>query len=854
MRHMRRSFVWSLSILGLLGCLSSQLPAVEEAVEDTRVVERTSDAEGIRFFETRIRPLLAARCYDCHGEDLQESGLRLDNWKALQAGGGSGRSITPGQPDRSLLMSAVRYQDPSLRMPPDEKLSDREIADLAKWITIGAPHPDHDGEPNPAAIIDRGGGDFWSFQPLRHAQLPTVKKAEWVQSPIDVFILKKLEDVELEPNPASDKTTLIRRVTYGLTGLPPTPEEIADFLADDAPDAYERVVDRLLASPQYGERWGRHWLDVARYADSNGLDENVAHGNAWRYRDWVVAAWNRDLPYDQFVREQLAGDLYPTDNPQLRHERLTATGFLSLGPKVLAEVDKTKMEMDIIDEQLDTLGRSLLGLTLGCARCHDHKFDPISAEDYYGLAGIFKSTRTMETFKTIARWHEHEVATPEELAQKEAHEKRIADQKSMIEQFVADATRELQESLGEGAALPEKPEEHFPEASKAKLKELRNQAAELDKSRPEMSSAMGVKDGEVTDLPVHLRGSHLSLGEIVPRRFPEVLTRGELATPSVKLPAEGSGRRELAEWMTDPEHPLTTRVMANRLWRWHFGQGLVDSPDNFGKLGSLPSHPELLDWMARAFSRQDWSMKRMHRLIVLSSTYQMSSQLREEGSRVDPENRLLWRSPLRRLEAEALRDGLLLASGRLDNRMGGSMLHVKNYAFFFDHTSKDTTSYDSDRRSLYLPIVRNNMYDGFQLFDYTDASVLMGDRETTTVPTQALFIMNSDLLEKGAQSLAERLLRETDDEPTRVRTLYLRAVGREATDEEIADARESLEHLMTLLARNSAPACSDDSHDEQHDETDEPDQDTAPASNLELAAWQVLCHALLASNEFVYLR
>lgn len=864
-----------------------------------QAAELPEDAEGIRFFETRIRPLLVNRCCECHGEDLQESGLRLDTWSAIQAGGGSGRAIVPGQPDRSLLMAAVRYQDPSLQMPPDDKLSDQEIADLARWIAAGAPHPERD--PNQPVPGEGGAGyervteDYWSFQPLAAVELPRVNDQDWVRSPIDTFILQGLESAGLQPNPPSDKVTYIRRVTYGLTGLPPTPEEIADYLADDLPDADERLVDRLLASPQYGERWGRHWLDVARYADSNGLDENVAHGNAWRYRDWVVSAWNRDIPYDRFVREQIAGDLYPSDDPRVVHERVTATGFLSLGPKVLAEVDKTKMEMDIIDEQLDTLGRAFMGLTLGCARCHDHKFDPISAEDYYGLAGILKSTRTMETFKTIARWYEHEIPSQEELEARAAHAAEVEQQKEAIEQFVARATTQLQSQLAEGAPLPENPEEHFPDEAKAELKELREQLKSLEASPPEVSAAMGVTEGDISDLAVHLRGSHLSLGEVVPRRFPTVLTRSELGLEDPSVPEDASGRRELAEWLTHPEHPLTTRVMANRLWRWHFGRGLVDSPDNFGKLGSLPTHPELLDWLANELVHKDWSLKRMHRMILLSSTYRMSSELREDGLQADPENRLMWRAPLRRLEAEALRDGLLLASGRLDRAMGGSMLHVKNHAFFFDHTSKDSTSYDSDRRSLYLPIVRNNMYDGFQLFDYTDSSVLLGDRETTTVPTQALFMMNSDLLEKGAEALAQRIWREGKDDVERIRLLFLHSVGREPGTEEIDDLRASLRDISTLLAQSDSPvsleadeaACDTPPSDAREGESPVEDQVQGQTQSQEresreqqrdeksnqksnqkssekpevkaeeqqaLEAWQVICQAILASNEFVYLR
>src|SRR6185312_1237908 len=347
---------------------------------------------------------------------------------------------------------------------------------------------------------------------------------------LDRFILAELERRELRPAPPADKRTLLRRATFDLTGLPPAPEEIAAFLADESPDAFAKVVERLLDSPHYGERWGRHWLDIARYADSNGLDENVAHGNAWRYRDYVVAALNRDKPFDQFLMEQLAGDLLPpVEDLATKHERLIATGFLALGPKVLAEVDEQKMEMDIIDEQLDTFGRAVLGLTLGCARCHDHKFDPIPTEDYYALAGIFKSTRTMENFKKVARWHENPLPTPEDLARQAEYERLVAEQKQAISQFVAAADEQLKSAGGEAPATEtaKDREARYPEETKAELKRLRDALAASEKQAPVMPSAMGVCEGEPVDVAIHIRGSHLSLGPVAPRHFPRVLLDGE---------------------------------------------------------------------------------------------------------------------------------------------------------------------------------------------------------------------------------------------------------------------------------------------------------------------------------------
>ena len=434
------------------------------------------------------------------------------------------------------------------------------------WLVSSSHAPAAD--PNPAK--------HWAFVPVTDPAPPAVKDAAWVRSPVDRFVLAKLEAAGLRPTPPADKRALIRRATFDLTGLPPTAAEIDAFLADTSPGAFAMVLNRLLSSTAYGEKWGRHWLDVARYADSNGLDENIAHGNAWRYRDYVVAAFNADKPYREFLREQIAGDLLPTADPDTRRERLTALGFLALGPKVLAEVDERKMDLDIVDEQVDTLGRTFLGLTVGCARCHDHKFDPFTLADYTALAGIFTSTRTMDSFTKIARWHENPIPTPAESEQKAAHDATVAKLQDKIKLLTGKAD----------------------EPSKKELAATMVELAKREKAAPNVSSAMGVVEGKVADAPLLARGNHLKPGKPVPRQFPVVLA-GEKQSP---IPLDRSGRLELADWLTKANHPLTARVMVNRIWRWHFGQGLVRSVDNFGLLGDRPTHPELLDWLATASS------------------------------------------------------------------------------------------------------------------------------------------------------------------------------------------------------------------------------------------------------------
>ena len=662
----------------------------------------------------------------------------------------------------------------------------------------------------PAEKMDLAKGrEHWAFQPVQRAALPAVKAKDWPQNGIDHFILARLEKAGLQPAPAAAPRDLQRRLNYALTGLPPKANSKFVNLKSE--------IENLMATPQYGERWARHWLDVVRYADSNGLDENAAHANAWRYRDYVVNAFNADKPYDQFLIEQIAGDLQAKDSQEdaRRRELFIATGFLSLGPKVLAEPDKVKMEMDIIDEQIDTLGKALLGLTLGCARCHDHKFDPIPTADYYALAGIFKSTKTMESLKTIAKWHENSVATPAEKRLREKHDVLIDAQKKVVTAFTEKANAQLLVSL-KIDKLPAKPEEKYPKTTKDELGKLRAALKQLEDNPPPLVSAMGVTDGNATELPVFVRGDHNTPASFKqPRRFPQVLSDGK------PLGNENSGRLALAQWVADKKNPLTARVMVNRVWRWHFGRGLVATTDNFGLLGERPSHPDLLDWLASWFMDNGWSVKKLNTLILTSATYQMSSTASPAALQQDANNVLLSRAPLRRLEAEPLRDSLLELGGLLDKQVGGFVWTFENYKLVFNHTSEDATTYESNRRALYLPVIRNHVYDLFELFDFPDPGTVNGNRADSTIAPQALYLMNSPLVLRATESIAEALLKEGDlTNAQRVQRLYAQVFNRPPTVKETQRA--------VVFINNFA-------------------QDR-------LASWQALSQALVSSNEFLYLK
>ena len=1071
-----------------------------------------AEIDGTEFFEKKIRPLLTQQCFACHSESSRPvmGNLRLDSREGMAKGGSRGPALVPGKPEQSLLIRAVRHADDRLRMPPTRKLQEAEIAVLAEWVKMGAPW----GAVN--AQVAPGSQKFWAFVPPSEAPLPEVKNAGWVKSPVDAFILNALEAKGLTPAQPADKRTLIRRATFDLTGLPPKPDEVHEFVDDNSPDAFAKVVDRLLSSPRYGERWGRHWLDVARYADSNGLDENLVYKNAFRYRNYVIQAFNKDKPYDQFIHEQLAGDLLPeTEDLATTFERWTATGFLSLGAKMLAEDDPVKMEMDIVDEQLDTAGRAIMGMTIGCARCHDHKFDPISQADYYGMAGIFKSSKTMENFKVVAKWHEYVLAPKADRDNLKAHEDKIeakreemaaitkaenyklvaeakqkvgaylmaADdvltyEKIKLESVATQAGSLIRESgsfdtgnvprvlergqknvpdgqegpffaeynlaistpgeyqlelldeekgggtadlsingqlvkkgaepvenraaspeaggwsvagifplkagsnvvrlehktrfpwfakllaapnlLPKGAPIPKTPvqvarqydvnpsfleqwveqlrrsrgapasvlyawlaygtaqpmtdwtspaaqlfhdftpgnrqqlaaryqelflealrhwqalypetkiaydkeerykkdaqqpgladpglealrqllyekfgpfrppadsRQYFPPDVQKQLAAIEKDVKALEASTPDYPRAMGVTEGgEIADIPIHLRGSHWTLGAMAPRGFLQVIA-GNKESPIDK---QVSGRLQLAQWLTRKDHPLTSRVMVNRLWRWHFGRGIVPSTDNFGRLGEPPSNQPLLDWLALRFVDNGWSIKKMHRLIMLSSTYQMSSRYDARAAEVDPDNTLLWRMNRRRIEAEAIRDAIMAVAGNLNFAEGGSILHYKDRQYVSDTAKGGDIDYERNIRTVYIPVIRSSMYDVLRAFDLPDPSMPNGDRDSTVVAPQALFAMNGSTVLSQTRVMAEGLLARQDlDDPDRIRSAYERALGRPPSAKDI-------DRALTFISQIERAV---ESHKTSSDER-------------RVFAWQSFCKALVGSNEFIYL-
>lgn len=852
-------------LLLALACLTSWVNADEP---------REFTEQQLHFFETKIRPVLVTHCYECHASDskIVQGGLRLDSRSGLLRGGDTGPAIVPGKSETSLLIKALRYD--GIEMPPKGKLADSVIQDFEVWITMGTPDPRQSVQPATVHTIDlEEGRKHWAFQPVSNPAMPTVKDESWPADPMDRFVLSRLEQAGLRPVADADRYTWLRRVSLDLTGLPPAPSEVEAFIRDNSPRACEAVVDRLLSSRAYGERWARHWLDLSGYADMIGTSNNVFAEHAWRYRDYLIEAFYNDKPFDRFVREQIAGDLLPSASPQERAENITATGFLMVGDVEIVEPDKAKMEADHIDTQVNKIGTAFLGMTLGCVRCHDHKFDPIGLTDYYGIAGMLRSspsthkipfgvwsllnsTELPETPEQLAARQTLEAEHRENLAKMKAEwvrlegdVKAVSDELTQLER-AAQATNTANEVPTDGAeksppSTDAAAEFQAKKASLAKRRdELQEQIRELGPAiqhgeffSSKVPKAFAMHDRDTpADMPIYIRGNPYAPGEVVSRGTIRVASWDKFAT----IPAGQSGRLQLADWLADKRNPLTARVAVNRIWQKLFGEGLVRSVDYFGTRGDTPSHPELLDHLATRFMQGGWSHKSLIRMIVLSRTYRLGSVNNAAAMNVDPENRLLWRMNRQRLDAEALRDGLLAVSGELKPSEGGPALVLEEIVNCGDlvQTGVNPPNYSHRKprageefiRTIYLPVMRTNTTTHDRLrsfFDFVDPAQIAGQRSQTVVPTQSLFVLNNDLFRKRAKTLAERLIAESHLPEARLNQLWLRVFNRPITADERDDALSFLTQLDATL-------------------------ETKDAAARELLCWQELCHSLLASNELMF--
>ncbi|MDP7276633.1 MAG: PSD1 and planctomycete cytochrome C domain-containing protein [Planctomycetaceae bacterium] len=1018
----------TLAAIGFL--VSSAVVPVNATADDNR-----------DFFEVRIRPLLIKHCLKCHGPKKQESGLRLDSREGWAKGGDRGTSIVPGKSRDSLLIKAINHSASAPKMPPAGKLSTAQIADLTTWIQRGAYDPRKLATKDTSArrmSLDQA-KLFWSYQPIASPAVPKVKNIAWVHTPVDAFIRARLQERGLSPVTEADKRTLIRRATFDLTGLPPTPDDIRAYLEDDTPHAWETLVERLLNSPAYGERWGRHWLDVARYADTAGDGADYPVREAYKYRDWVIRAFNRDMPFDQFVQEQIAGDILArrdsTDNLDRYAAQVTATGFLAIGKRYGYKPSPDYQYLDFADV-IDSVGRSLLGLTLGCARCHEHKYDAVSMADYYALYGILQSTTwafpggeeqkrpshfsplvppqlfaDLEKAKAgeLARldaklsdlkrrqmkldpsWQAGgvdlgfesqkagqrpgspwvcagpiEITTTAQSPFSHVHPKgslgvRIGSGKptdglryvfkdglratpgrmmhftvdfrsvagsseagafrfylgrgvvqslavecsatatefairngkkwetirritpgtwytlrlsidpakktfsgvigtrddlttfknksvgpgwdGIANCFICDATghvngpacsRDLDniglqdEPFAAAGSKPVVPKTAIPGVGKqviAITKEIKTLTSQrqLRAARSAYGVAYGVSEATPVNARIQLRGEPHQLGKEIPRRFLEVLGGDRLPKN-----AAGSGRLELARWMTRRTNPLTARVFVNRVWRWHFGQGLVSTPSDFGARGQRPTHPRLLDWLAAGFIESGWSVKSLHRLIMKSRTYRLASDDDDTNLRIDPENRWHWRYSRRPLDAESIRDAMLALSGHLDRTVPQPhpFPPVNTWGFTIHHPFHAV--YDSNHRSVYLMVQRNRRHPYLALFDAADPNQSVASRQPTTTPTQALYLMNSPFVHARSEGLAIRLLASPGDPEHVVRLAFEMAHGRLPGDREVQNAVAFVTGYREKLSNKGDPRKQD------------------------LAAWSALARVLLTSNAFLH--
>jgi mono/diheme cytochrome c family protein len=826
----------------LCGAIASPVPIAPAA-------QPISPAD-LQFFEARIRPILTDRCYKCHSRlaDKIKGGFMLDTREGMLHGGDTGPAVVPGKPEDSLIVDAISYKDPDLQMPPKgDKLSEQQVADITEWIRRGAPDPRSLVAKGSSPAYGGVGRDHWSFLPVKKQAVPAVADPAWCKTPIDNFILANLEANQMKPNPPADKYTLIRRATFDLTGLPPSEVDVQRVLADDSPDAWEKVVDRLLASPRYGERWGRYWLDVARYADTKGdtpQRDDPRYPFAWTYRDYVIDAFNSDKPYNQFIVEQLAADRVVTD--EIRHDKggsgvdqtsLAAMGFLTLGNRFEDSVN------DIINDRIDVTTKAFLGLTVSCARCHDHKFDPIPTADYYSLYDVFANSA--EPKEDV--WIRPVPKTPELVSyltqMRAAQQQKVAADEALLE---------LRRTKMEQAERAEK------------RKELQKQVFLANKAivdlectpaaPPEASVLVDVANPR--DYPVLLRGEAQNKGPMVTRHFLSILS------PDPKHPIpfrNGSGRMDLALAIASPTNPMTARVLVNRLWQQHFGAGFVTTPDDLGNQSAPPTNPELLDYLAARFVEGGWSIKKIQRLIMVSSVYQESSASNQAYAETDPDNRLQWRYNLRQLDFEEMHDSILAIAGTIDLTMGGRPVPIGSEGF-------------ATRRAVYAFIDRHNPAEILTQFNFPNPSVPTGKRFLTQVPQQQLFLMNSPLVIETARKLTHSpdFISQTTDE-LRVATLYIDLFQRPPTPEETALCLRYVESNPggTSLEGPAATAQSQRASQMAERQAQVAEMSTqnlrrkvplqvepgaaAFRSRAPLDAWTKLAHALFQTNEAMFL-
>ncbi|MDZ4849934.1 MAG: PSD1 and planctomycete cytochrome C domain-containing protein [Pirellulaceae bacterium] len=853
--------------IAIIGCFAIQVLADEPAkvADKSAVVKKKLSDEArasIRFFESRIRPVLVQHCYECHSDASNKSkgGLLVDSREAIRRSGDSGHAVVPGSVNDSLIIDALSYGE--FEMPPKGQLPPEVVQDFKRWIQMGAPDPRNEAMTASDAKPIEVTNDLWSLKPIELATLPTVKQTQWPRNDIDRFVLAKLEANDMKPSDDAEATTLIRRLYGDVIGLPPpadvvekyvratskkaslknnlpTSKSELDVSTEECNQLYCSIVEDLLASPHFGERWARHWLDVARFAESNGRDRDVVYHEAWRYRQYVIDALNADMPYDRFITEQLAGDLLPADTDAERDRLRIATGFLAIGPKALSGRSEER-RMDLVDEQIDVTTRAVLGLTVSCARCHDHKFDPIPTQDYYAMAGIFRSTNTLygpgitqgqgkngpKPYTQNLQQLSTSAPVDEDANEKEIERLTILHLEAQAEQ------RKWLKLIQAATEKNEKPTKDITDNRTKFLAEQRRieaQIAKLKEQKPESDFAMAVCDAEKpSDCRVHIRGEIGSLGDTVDRGFVKVVH----VAKTITLPANQSGRVELAAWLMDRENPLPARVAANRIWMHLMGDGLVGTPDNFGSMGESPTNIELLDYLSTYFRDEDWSTKNLICHIVLSRTYRQSADATADSEAKDPENAFFGRRNVRRLDAESMRDAMLTASGRIDlNAPEKSLVFEMAGGEVGRNLNMEPLQREFNFRSVYLPILRSMVPEMLKVFDFAEPSIVVGRRSETNVPVQALFFLNSPFVMEQAEAMAKRLFSLESDESLRIDRAYLLTIARKPTD---VEHNQAIEFIATFGESLKGQFPDDAIRREK--------------------TWSAFCQALFASAEFRYIR